>query len=92
MSSMLPASPFNETHNDNPRYNSLYEQANATLSVSTRKQIEDEMQNLDFTQGGYIIPAYIDALDAYSDKITGYSAAKVGQPLCDFDFEHFSFA
>jgi peptide/nickel transport system substrate-binding protein len=90
--SMLPASPFNETHNDNPRYNSLYEQANATLSVSTRKQIEDEMQNLDFTQGGYIIPAYIDALDAYSDKITGYSAAKVGQPLSDFDFEHFSFA
>jgi peptide/nickel transport system substrate-binding protein len=89
--SMLPASPFNETHTDNPRYNSLYEQANATLSVSTRKQIEYEMQQFDFTQGGYIIPAFIDALDAYSDKITGYSAAKIGQPLSDFDFEHFSF-
>ena len=43
------------------------------------------------TQGGYIIPAYIDALDAYSTKITGYSPARVGQPLSDFDFEHFSF-
>ncbi len=49
------------------------------------------MQMIDFTEGGYIIPAYIDALDAYSTKITGYSAAKVGQPLSDFDFEHFSF-
>ena len=38
------------------------------------------------------IPAFIDVLDAYSTKITGYSAARVGQPLSDFDFEHFSFA
>jgi peptide/nickel transport system substrate-binding protein len=89
--SMLPASPFNETHWDNPHYISLYKQANATTSAATRKQIEYEMQMIDFTEGGYIIPAYIDALDAYSTKITGYSAAKVGQPLSDFDFEHFSF-
>jgi peptide/nickel transport system substrate-binding protein len=89
--SMLPASPFNETHWDNPHYISLYKQANATTSAATRKQIEYEMQMIDFTEGGYIIPAYIDALDAYSTKIAGYSAAKVGQPLSDFDFEHFSF-
>ena len=57
-----------------------------------RKEIEHEMQQIDFTQGGYIIPAFIAALDAYSTKITGYSAARVGQPLSDFDFEHFSFA
>jgi hypothetical protein len=50
------------------------------------------MQAFDFNEGGYIIPAYIDTLDAYSDKITGYSAAKVGQPLSNFDFEHFAFA
>ena len=44
------------------------------------------------TQGGYIIPAFIDALDAYSTTITGYAAAKGGQPLSDFNFEQFSFA
>ena len=49
------------------------------------------MQQFDFTQGGYIIPAFIDALDAYSTKITGYSAAKVGQPLSDLNFEKYSF-
>ncbi len=89
--SLLPTSPFNETHWSLPRYVSLYQQANATADPATRRQIEHEMQMIDFTEGGYIIPAFIDALDAYSTKITGYSAAKVGQPLSDFDFEHFSF-
>ena len=89
--SMLPTSPFNETHWNLPHYIDLYKQANATANQATRRQIEHEMQMIDFNEGGYIIPAYIDALDAYSTKITGYSAAKVGQPLSDFDFEHFSF-
>jgi len=35
------------------------------------------MQDFDFTQGGYIIPAYIDALDAYRDKIGGYPADRL---------------
>jgi peptide/nickel transport system substrate-binding protein len=90
--SLLPTSPFNETHWHQPKYIGLYHQANATADPATRKQIEHEMQQIDFTEGGYIIPAFIDALDAYSTKITGYAAAKVGQPLSDFDFEHFSFA
>ena len=89
--SLLPASPFNETHWTLPRYGELYKQANATADPAVRKQIEHEMQQIDFTQGGYIIPAFIDALDAYSTKITGYAPARVGQPLSDFNFEQFSF-
>src|SRR5262245_45057025 len=89
--SLLPTSPFNETHWHLPKSISLYHQANATANATTRKQIEHEMQQIDFNEGGYIIPAFIDALDAYSTKITGYSAARVGQPLSDFDFEHYSF-
>jgi peptide/nickel transport system substrate-binding protein len=89
--SMLKASPFNETHTDNARYTHLYNQANATASPSLRKEIITEMQAFDFSEGGYIIPAYIDVLDAYSDKITGYTAGKVGQPLSNFDFEHFAY-
>ena len=89
--SMLPGSPFNETHTGNPQYTSLYNQANATASPSLRKEILQEMQRYDFSEGGYIIPAYIDVLDAYSDNIIGYTAGKVGQPLSNFDFEHFAF-
>jgi peptide/nickel transport system substrate-binding protein len=89
--SMLLGSPFNETHTNNPQYTKLYDQANATGNPSVRKDILREMQRFDFNEGGYIIPAYIDGLDAYSDKITGYTAGKVGQPLSNFDFEHFAF-
>jgi peptide/nickel transport system substrate-binding protein len=89
--SMLTGSPFNETHTTNPHYASLYDQANATASPSVRKEIQYEMQRFDFDEGGYIIPAYIDVLDAYSDKITGYTAGKVGQPLSNFNFERFAF-
>ncbi len=89
--SMLQTSPFNETHTNSPTLRSLYKQANETISVPKRKQIVQEMQQYDFTQGGYIVPAYIDALDAYSTKITGYSPSAIGQPLSAFDFENWSF-
>src|SRR6266849_3120821 len=89
--SLLPSSPFNETHWSDSNYASLYQQANATLDAGKRKDIEHQMQQIDFKQGGYIIPCFIDSLDAYSSKLTGYTAAKVGQPLSLFDFEHFGF-
>jgi peptide/nickel transport system substrate-binding protein len=89
--SFLPTSPFNETHWQDPHYVSLYSEANATPDPAKRRQIEQEMQLIDFNQGGYIIPCFIDALDAYSSRLTGYEAAKVGQPLSLFDFEHFAF-
>jgi peptide/nickel transport system substrate-binding protein len=89
--SMLTGSPYNETHTTSPEYANWYDQANATASASVRKEILREMQKFDFNQGGYIIPAFIDGLDAYSTKITGYTAGKVGQPLSNFDFEHFAF-
>jgi peptide/nickel transport system substrate-binding protein len=87
-----PASPFNETHLNNAHYNSLYAQANATANPSVRKQIEQEMQQFDFTQGAHIIPTFMDSLDAYSDKLRGYSTAKVGESLSNWAFRQFWFA
>ena len=90
--SMLLNSPFNETHTNDPGYTKLYDQANATASGSSlEKELLREMQSFDFNKGGYIIPAYVDALDAYSTKIAGFQAARIGQPLSDFDMEHWFF-
>jgi peptide/nickel transport system substrate-binding protein len=90
--SMLSGSPFNETHTDNANYTKLYNEANATASGSSlEKELIYEMQNFDFNMGGYIIPAYVDALDAYSTKIAGFRAARIGQPLSNFDMEHWYF-
>jgi peptide/nickel transport system substrate-binding protein len=90
--SMQPHSPFNETHTNNPTLNSLYKKANETADVNKRKQYVQEMMRFDFDNGGYIIPAFISALDAYSTKLAGYTPARVGQPLADFNFEDFYFA
>ncbi len=90
--SMLSGSPFNETHTDNAGYAKLYSEANAAASGSPlEKELLYEMQNFDFNSGGYIIPAYVDALDAYSTKIAGFRPARVGQPLSNFDMEHWYF-
>jgi peptide/nickel transport system substrate-binding protein len=88
---MLPGSPFNETHTDNPRYTSLYNQAIATPDEGLRREILHQMQRYDFNQGGYIIPAFTDTLDAYSTKITGYARSRLGQPLMNYGFMHFAF-
>jgi peptide/nickel transport system substrate-binding protein len=90
--SMLLHAPFNETHTNNSGYTNLYNQANRLAPTqAAQKTVLNEMQNFDFTQGGYIIPAFVDSLDAYSTKIAGYQPAKNGQPLSNFDMEHWYF-
>jgi peptide/nickel transport system substrate-binding protein len=86
----LPTSPYKETHFNDPKYTKLYAQANTTASASLRKEIEYEMQRIDFTQGGYIIPCFVDSLDAYSSKVRGYQTGKVGEPMGNFNFENYS--
>jgi peptide/nickel transport system substrate-binding protein len=90
--SMLLHAPFNETHTNDPGYTNLYNQANRLeTGSSAQKTILYEMQNFDFNKGGYIIPAFVDSLDAYSTKIAGYTPAKNGQPLSNFGMENWYF-
>jgi peptide/nickel transport system substrate-binding protein len=86
----LPTSPFPETHFNNPTYTNLYNEANATTDKSKLHDLVFEMQKIDFDQGGYIIPCFVDSLDAYSSKITGYQSGKVGEPMGNFNFEDYA--
>ena len=54
----------------------------------TQRDLKAEIANC---VGGVIIPAFVDSLDAYSDTIGGYTAARVDEPLSNFDYEHFYF-
>ena len=38
-----------------------------------RREIEYEMQKIDFNQGGYIVPCFVDSIDAYSTNLIGYT-------------------
>jgi peptide/nickel transport system substrate-binding protein len=84
----LPDSPFNETHFNDPAYISLYNQANATLDTAKRTDICHQMQQIDFTQGGYIIAAYNKIVDLMSTKVNGFpSGAGGGIPLGNCSWE-----
>jgi peptide/nickel transport system substrate-binding protein len=77
----LPNSPYNETHwppksGPGSNFESLYNQALATTSASTRIQIEHEMQSLEYNYGGYIIPFFGDLIDGYSSKVQGFLPSK----------------
>ncbi|HLH67386.1 MAG TPA: ABC transporter substrate-binding protein [Solirubrobacteraceae bacterium] len=84
----LPVSPFNECHFDNPRYNSLYSQALATLDEAKRVEIAHEMQMIDYDQGGYIIPFFPPVIDGYAPHVHGIVQSKVGSSFNDWDFQH----
>lgn len=87
----LPGSPWPETHFNNSRYNKLYKEANKTRKPARLREIEHEMQKIDFTQGGYIVPFFVDTLDAYSSKVNGYQQGKVGEALGNYNFEDYYF-
>jgi peptide/nickel transport system substrate-binding protein len=77
----LPNSPFSDTHFDDPKYTKLYSEANATTDASLSREIQFEMQGIDFTSGGYIIPAFFDNIDVYADYVEGTHEYATGLPL-----------
>jgi peptide/nickel transport system substrate-binding protein len=77
----LPNSPYNETHwppksGQGSNFISLYNQALATTSASTRMEIEHEMQTLEYDIGGYIIPFFNDLIDGYAANVKGLKPSK----------------
>ena len=78
---MLPTAPYNETHwppksGPGSNYISLYNQALATTSDSTRCDLIHEMQTQEYNYGGYIIPFFNDLVDAYAANVTGFKPSK----------------
>ncbi|HEX2587962.1 MAG TPA: ABC transporter substrate-binding protein [Gaiellales bacterium] len=84
----LSTAPFNETHWNDAQYVSLYNQANATTDDSKRKELVQEMQKIDFDQGGYIIAAYNKLLDITTSKVHGFEPAGTGIVLGNADWAH----
>jgi peptide/nickel transport system substrate-binding protein len=84
----LPGSPFNECHFDNPKYISLYNQAEATLDAGMRQEIAYEMQMIDYNEGGYIIPFFPAVIDGYTTNVNGIVQSKTGSSFNNWDFEH----
>lgn len=82
----LPSSPFNETHWDDGAYNKLYASAISTLDASKRREIVHEMQMIDHSIGGYIIPYFPPVIDGYSSRVHGLHPCRTGLSLSNYGF------
>jgi peptide/nickel transport system substrate-binding protein len=87
----LPSSPFNETHWGAGKFSTLINQARAELDQTKRIAILHEAQQMEYTQGGYIIPYFSNQIDAYSSKLGGFVEAKSGFPLGNYWFKNVGF-
>ena len=84
---MLPSSPYNETHFNNASYTKLYSQALAVVDPVKRADIAHEMQQIEYSQSGYIIPYFAPTIDAYASKVRGVVPSKTGASFNGYDFK-----
>ena len=67
----LPNSAFNETHWNNARFNSLYEQALGAVDEAARCELIREMQQLEYDEGGHILWGFKNLVDAHGANVVG---------------------
>jgi peptide/nickel transport system substrate-binding protein len=84
----LPTASYNETHWDNSRYNSLYAQAISTADDALRTEIAHEMQQIEYDEGGYIIPFFPPVIDGYGANVGGLLPSRIGLSLNAYDFKN----
>src|SRR5215469_16081132 len=84
----IPGAVYNETHFDNPRYITLYQQARSTLNPSLRREIIHEMQTIEWNEGGYIIPLFPPVIDGYAPNVSGIVPSKTGTSFNDWAFQN----
>ncbi len=88
---LLPSSPYNECHWDDPHYNALYNEGLKTVDAAKRADIAHEMQMIDYESGGYIIAYFPGVIDGVAKNVKGVVPSKTGIPLTNFAFKSFWF-
>src|SRR5216683_2806308 len=82
----VPGGPYNECHYNNPRYTSLFKQALKIVDANKRFPIIHEMQQLDYSNGGYIIPFFPPVIDGIAANVHGVQPTRTGAPLNNYDW------
>jgi peptide/nickel transport system substrate-binding protein len=87
----LPDSPFNETHWDNKEFQKLIREARGELDEDRRCELLHDAQQLEYEEGGHIIPYFSNAIDAHSSKIGGIQEARSGFTLGNYQLRSVGF-
>jgi peptide/nickel transport system substrate-binding protein len=72
-----PGAAVNETHFSSAKFNALTAQARRTLDPTKRTDIIHDMQQIEFTEGGNIIPCFPNYTAAYTTKVGGFYPANL---------------
>lgn len=83
----LPNSSYNETQENNPEVQRLFDEAKATVDEPKRTEVMKELQKVLWEDGGYLVPVFPHQVDAVSAKVSGAHGDTSGNPLGSFDFK-----
>jgi ABC-type transport system substrate-binding protein len=64
----------------------MFNQALKIVDPKKRAPIVHEMQQIDYSEGGYIIPFFPPVIDGVAADVHGVSATKTGAPLNNYDW------
>lgn len=81
----LPSSPYNSTHWNDERFNGLVTAAQRELNPIRRRTLSQDAQRLEHEFGGFLIWAFQNQVDAYSESVTGLLPDR-DQPVSAFRF------
>jgi peptide/nickel transport system substrate-binding protein len=84
---LLPGAGDNETGWNDPDTLRLVDAARATLAPAPRKDLMIELQRVLYDRGGYIIPALVNQLSFFSDRVGGLPDAAADTSV-DFNFQY----
>jgi peptide/nickel transport system substrate-binding protein len=87
----LPDSPFNETHWANEEFQKLIREARGELDDDKRCEILHDAQQIEYEEGGHIIPYFSNAIDAHSAEIGGIKEARSGFTLGNYGLRSVGF-
>ncbi len=86
-----PGAVYNETHFEDPEFNSLFEKAIAEVDDDARKDIAHQMQEIQHERGGYIIWGFPNYVDAHTKKVAGFKELRAVLPLNNLHFTRVGF-
>ncbi|MCS5721450.1 ABC transporter substrate-binding protein [Herbiconiux sp. CPCC 203407] len=78
---MADGAPFNEIHQTDAGWQSLYAEALATVDATARDALVQELIRFDYEEGGYIIPAYFPGIEGMNSRVGGVTENITGLPI-----------
>lgn len=88
-SGSLKSSPYNETHWNDPEFNSLMTRARREFDADRRKELLQAAQKIEYDRGGHIVWGFKNQVDAYAANVTGFTPNS-NLPLSNYEFRNVS--